>query len=82
MFEINTIGDQIKSHLSIIDTFARGRGHKRAEGKFVSLLMDFVIAQLPSNFEKILVVDFLQFPVIVKHQALSLLYCVNNHSPT
>lgn len=41
--------------------------------------MDFVIAQLPSNFERILGVDFLQFLAIVKQQALTLLCCVNNH---
>lgn len=69
----------MKSHLSIIDTCAGGRGLKRAEEKIVSLLMDFVIAQLPSNFERILGVDFLQFLAIVKQQALTLHCCVNNH---
>lgn len=35
-------------------------GGIREQGKIASLLMDFIIAQLPSNFNGFLTVDFLE----------------------
>ena len=62
---------KITSYLSITDAFAETGGTWGAEGKNGSLLMTFVIAQLPSNFERFLAVESLQVLADYEAQGLS-----------